>query len=86
MERTDRELIEQVMKNDMRLKRLYDQHLKLERSLKQFQGRSFLTTIEQRDERNLKKKKLNGVDEMMRLLAEIKQPISANSAEQSQAA
>jgi|GEM_PF-201947 len=86
MERTDRELIEQVMKNDMRLKRLYDQHLKLERSLEQFQGRSFLTGIEQRDERNLKKKKLNGVDEMMRLLAEIKQPISANSAEQLQAA
>lgn len=73
MERTDRELIEQMMKNDIRLKRLYDQHHKLEQMLERFQGRAFLTSAEQREERDLKKKKLNGVDEMMRLLAEHQQ-------------
>jgi uncharacterized protein YdcH (DUF465 family) len=70
MERSDRELIEQMMKNDMRLKRLYDQHAKLEQMLERFQGRVFLTSAEQREERDLKKKKLSGVDEMMRLLEE----------------
>ncbi len=73
MERTDRELIEQMMENDMRLKRLYEQHDKIEKMLERFQGRVFLTSIEQREERDLKKKKLNGVDEMMRLLAESRQ-------------
>ena len=73
MERTDRELIERMMANDIRLKRLYEQHGKIEQMLERFQGRVFLTSIEQREERDLKKKKLNGVDEMMRLLAEIQQ-------------
>lgn len=86
MERNDRELIERMMANDMRLKRLYEQHSKLEKKLERFQGRVFLTSLEQLEERDLKKKKLSGVDEMMRLLAESRPNLSGQGQSQQQAA
>ncbi len=68
MEIADRELILKALNNNIQLKRLYDEHLVLERELSRFSGLVYLTPEEERQERLLKKRKLEGVDRMMKLL------------------
>jgi len=70
MEAADRLYLEQMLKRDVRLKRLYDEHERLEEELQRFHKRPFLTEPEEAEERLLKRKKLAGVDRMMAILAE----------------
>jgi uncharacterized protein YdcH (DUF465 family) len=69
MERTDRELIERVLTDNFELKRLYEEHHRLEEMLSSFEKRPFLTTVEELEQKHLKMKKLHGVDRMMNIVA-----------------
>lgn len=68
MESTDRELILNMLKSNIQLKRLYDEHLMLESALSGLGSRPFLTTEEAMEERRLKKQKLLGVDKMISII------------------
>ncbi len=65
METTDRELINRYMKVDARLKKLYQEHQTIEGRLLKFANRTFLTNQEAVEEKQLKQKKLKGVDRML---------------------
>ncbi len=69
MEQNDRELIKRVLQSNKKLRRLYEQHEFLERMLQSYNGRSYLSAGEELKERELKKKKLRGVDAMMKIVA-----------------
>jgi len=69
MERTDRELIERVLTDNFELRRLYEEHRRLEEMLSLFEKRPFLTTVEELEEKHLKMRKLQGVDRMMSIVA-----------------
>ena len=68
MEAADRELLLKTMARDVRLKRLYAEHQKLEDRLAFFKCRPFLTALEERQEKEIKLRKLAGVDRMMAIL------------------
>lgn len=70
MEAADRQLLEQMLNQDVRLQRLYVEHERLEEELQRFRKRPFLTEPEEAEERTLKRKKLAGVDRIMAILAE----------------
>ena len=70
MERSDRELIEQVLLGNFELRKLYEEHCKIEEVLSSFESRPFLTSTEEIEEKRLKMKKLQGVDRMMNIVAE----------------
>ena len=70
MEAADRVLLEQMLKRDVRLQRLFDEHERLELELQRFHKRPFLTEPEEAEQRSLKRKKLAGVDKMIAILAE----------------
>jgi uncharacterized protein YdcH (DUF465 family) len=70
MEAADRQLLERMLKRDIRLQRLYDEHERFEAELQRFHKRPFLTEPEEAEQRVLKRKKLAGVDRMMAILAE----------------
>jgi hypothetical protein len=68
MERNDRELILRVLKTNVELKRLYSEHIEIEKKLAPFEHRSFLTPAETVLVKALKKKKLFGVDRMLQIV------------------
>lgn len=70
MESHDRNLILSLVEKDERLRRLYQEHLELEQQLDDYKTRVFLTDDEQMEAKRLKKKKLSGVDLMMRIVSE----------------
>jgi len=69
MENRDRELIQKVLRTNIELKRLYQEHMVLEEKLNRFEKRTFLLPIEELEARSLKKKKLHGVDKMMSIIS-----------------
>lgn len=72
MENVERELIRRLSLVNPYLKRLYHEHERFEHFLSKFENRPFLTTSEEMEQKRLKIKKLRGVDEMMRILAQYK--------------
>ena len=70
MEAKERLLVLEMLKRDMRLQRLYQEHLHLEERLSTFFKRPFLTDAEEVERKRLKQRKLRGVDRMMDILAE----------------
>ncbi|NLF26129.1 MAG: DUF465 domain-containing protein [Deltaproteobacteria bacterium] len=70
MESADHKLIVHLMESDARLKRLYTEHQEIEGLLEEFNSRGFLTADEEMEQKRLKKKKLNGVDQMMAIVSE----------------
>ncbi len=77
MEDRERKKIEELSKKDYRLRRLYENHKKLEARLASFHSRRFLLSDEEVECNSLKRKKLEGVDEMMRILAESSEEAAA---------
>lgn len=69
MEKRDHEMISKMQLSNFELKRLYQEHIDIERRLSKFETRSFLTPIEQVELKRLKRKKLRGVDRMMSILS-----------------
>lgn len=70
MEDREREMIRAAIKTNHELKKLYEEHIYLEDQLSRLENRPFLTTEEEIEEKLLKRKKLSGVDRMMRILAD----------------
>lgn len=71
MESNERETILRELESNKLLRRLYNQHETLEKKLATFENRTFLTPNEEVERRLLKKKKLLGVDQMMKIVAEL---------------
>ncbi len=55
---------EMLIKENFDFKRLYSEHQNYEKRLGQLQGRSYLTSEEEREMTEMKKKKLNLKDQM----------------------
>lgn len=70
MEQAERERILEAAQNNIALKRLYQEHEKLENRLSAIQRRKFMTIEEEVEAKLLKKRKLQGVDRMMQLISE----------------
>ena len=70
MENTDRELILQLSPTNPRLKKLYDQHLKLDKMIVRFENYAVYSPSAELRAKELKLEKLRGVDEMMKILNE----------------
>lgn len=69
MEDTERQLILRAVESDQQIRRLYDEHLRLERLLEGYSSRLYLTPEEEMEEKELKIKKLRGKDLMMQLIS-----------------
>ena len=65
MEGRDRKKIERLLNTNFELRKLYDEHELLERKLERFSRRNYLTSGEEQAVRELKSRKLRGVDRMM---------------------
>ncbi|MBX7143252.1 MAG: hypothetical protein K1X79_02265 [Oligoflexia bacterium] len=68
MEQAERERILEVAQHNIALRRLYQEHEKLENRLSAIQRRKFMTTEEEVEAKQLKIRKLQGVDRMMEML------------------
>jgi hypothetical protein len=72
MEKTDIDLIEQWKDKEPDLKRLWEEHLEFEEQLDTFNKRVYLSPTEQLERKTLQKKKLQGRDQIERILAKIR--------------
>ena len=68
MEQSERDLIRELSLSNIMLRRLYDEHIELEDKVTLLENRNFLTSQEEIELRELKKKKLLGVDKMMHII------------------
>ena len=76
MEIADRVLVEQLLTENKNLARLYKRHSRIAKQIDELTGQPFLTSKDDVRLRNLKKQKLLGVDEMMRIIAPYRVPIA----------
>ena len=72
MERADLDLIQQWKEKDPELNRLWSEHLEFEEQLDRYAKRVYLTSEEQMERKKLQKKKLQGRDQIERILLKIK--------------
>lgn len=68
MEQRDLKLIERYIASDTCLRKLYEEHLNLERRLAEFNQKIALTPDEELQKKNLKKFKLRGRDQIENIL------------------
>jgi uncharacterized protein len=73
MEHREEELIRQYVEHDEELKKLYDEHLELKRTLQNFRSKHYLTAEEAVEEKRLQKLKLVSKDRMMAILGRYQQ-------------
>jgi hypothetical protein len=71
MERSERELIEKAVRENFEVKKLYEQHHEFEERLRTLSRQSYLTPKEEQEERELKHRKLRGVERMLKLASSI---------------
>ena len=67
MERPERELIEKAVLENFEVRKLYEQHQEFQERLRTLSRQSYLTPKEEQEERELKLRKLRGVERMLRL-------------------
>jgi heme oxygenase len=67
VEKVDKELIESSLQDNFELRKLYQEHARLEEKLKTLGHKNFLTDQERREELELKQQKLRGVEKMLAL-------------------
>lgn len=72
MESVDRETIFELKEENVQLNRLYNKHESLEFQLDKYSNKVYLTAIEEQEVKKLKSKKLQGVDEMMKIIKSYK--------------
>ena len=70
MEKADRDLILALCPTNNQLKELYEEHIKLEKEVRNFEQYVGYSTSAQLRQKQLKKEKLKGVDAMMAIIAE----------------
>ncbi|NLC70057.1 MAG: DUF465 domain-containing protein [Desulfuromonadaceae bacterium] len=64
MDEKEMELIRQLREENPRYRKLYEEHLLLEKELARLDGKRFLTPEEELERKNVQKLKLAGKDEM----------------------
>lgn len=69
MESNDHQLIVELSKSNFLLRKLYEEHLEYEDQLESLKGNNIITSNDQMAAKRLKKQKLAGVDQMMRIIA-----------------
>jgi uncharacterized protein len=72
MEKADLELIEQWRERDAELKKLWEEHLEYEDQLASFNKRVYLSPTEELERKTLQKKKLQGRDQLERILIRLR--------------
>lgn len=68
MEQRDIEIIKKYMEDDFALRKLYEEHLDLEKKLGDLSQKYHLTPVEEMEQARLKKVKLKGRDEIELIL------------------
>ncbi len=68
MEQWELDLINKLLDKDEELKNLWEEHLKLEAAIEEFNKRVYLTPEEEAEKQRLKKIKLAGKDRMHEIL------------------
>ena len=68
MEEKDQTLVQELFDNNPRFRLLFEEHRLLEKELRQFEDRPFLTPEEELEKKKVQKLKLAGKDEMERML------------------
>ncbi len=68
MEKYDHDLIEELMPGDKKLKKLYSQHIKLEKEVSRFERYANYSPSAALRQKEMKKIKLRGVEEIMTIL------------------
>jgi hypothetical protein len=74
MEKKDEELVRSLLGREPDLEKHWAEHLDLERQLHELQGRLHLSAEEEIEKKRLQKKKLAGMDEIMKILARHRSP------------
>ena len=70
MEHAERERIEKAVEENFEVKRLYQQHKEYEERLDALGRQAYLTQKEEQEQRELKQRKLWGVEKMLKLTAD----------------
>ncbi|RMD84293.1 MAG: DUF465 domain-containing protein [Candidatus Dadabacteria bacterium] len=68
MDHIDPAILELALKHDSEIKRLYDEHRRLDREITEIDSRAYLTETEEFEIKVLKKKKLRVKEELTRKL------------------
>ncbi len=68
MEQADKDLISKLSPGNIVLRRLHREHLALEEKIASLEKRNFLTADETTHLKDMKRKKLSGVDKMMQII------------------
>ena len=73
MEQKDQTLIEKLCEENPRFRKLYEEHIILEKQLREFDGRVYLSPEDEMDRHRVQKLKLAGKDEMETILRKYRQ-------------
>jgi uncharacterized protein YdcH (DUF465 family) len=73
MEKSDQELIDQLVDRDPELKKYVEEHRDYEKLLEEFNRRPYLTAAETMERKRLQKLKLAGRDRIEQILAQYRQ-------------
>ncbi|HAD03372.1 MAG: DUF465 domain-containing protein [Desulfuromonadales bacterium GWD2_61_12] len=68
MEESDKATIQRLADQNPRFRLLYEEHLLLEKELKQYNDKTFLSPAEELEKKKIQKMKLAGKDEMDQIL------------------
>ena len=68
MEESDKATIQQLVDKNPRFRLLYEEHLLLEKELKQYNDKAFLSPDEELEKKKIQKMKLAGKDEMDQII------------------
>ena len=77
MERWELDLINKLIDKDEELKRLWEEHLELEKKIEEYNKRLYLTPEEEAEKNRLKKLKLAGKDRIQEILNKYRKEMGA---------
>jgi len=72
MEQKEIDLINRLINKDLKLKKLWEEHLELEEKIEEYNKRVYLTPEEELEKNRLKKIKLAGKDKILAILKKYK--------------
>lgn len=72
MEQREEQMIASVVEQDPELRRLYEEHLELEKRLEELNAKGHLSTEEDFEKKRMQKQKLVGKDKIMEILGRYK--------------
>lgn len=73
MQEKDQDIIQKLVDGNPRFRMLFEEHLLLEKELRKFEDRNYLSPAEEVEKKKVQKLKLAGKDEMERILSNLRQ-------------